>query len=1325
MALDHIVSFEKGLYTDGDPANQPAGTYRNSINGRVIFNSNGGFSWTNINGTSSLFAFQGNYGADNTYIPIGYGEFADKIVIFSTNGNNSEIGLAFITENGNSIYQTIYNDIYDPWLQKLGFSIMHEIRDVQCVFENEKIQRIYFTDANDVLCVFNVVIGLTVNSPEFINGDYNPLLSGLYPNFYSAHSMQYSPDFQQGNIKFDHNVAGNLLTGVYQYCYRLVTRDGYKTPFTTPTKHIILTSDPVTSNAMLYQMEASQISSSKGIEIVVKDIDPRFDKIEVAYIYSITNTTSLEAAVFITSGITGTSMTFDHVDNRGTSLQLTDIAQRFTSIIGAKTINSKENHLYLGNVKIAKLVDIDTSGITLAPQLKMMQMDSVSGFNEAIPFVNNGVYNNTTKIAKYIDNTSTTIYESFNIINDYITYRGTQVEHLYGGYFRGEWYRFGLLLFDKKGNPMFVKHMVDIKMTEHYARTFTTLKLDTNGNIVSGTITSGSIGDYLLTNNQVGLAPFLEDTAEDNTIRADIMGMVFNNIDLTSVIDDIGGFSIVRVERDPTILMQGLLLNTVNEVGTGSTDPNVTRPLGYPGNYFTSGFNWKSNSTTDIHGRDDKNYLICGNTFTYDSPDYMFDNGAIPTLQQNHKLKVISGVYQSFSSSDGSHDSVADNRAHGWRDAGADLANGNPGPSINRWGLYAKCYNTGLSFVDYNNNATSFPQSSTIAFYKLFVGGDVIKGYDTTKPNYEFDAVVNLQHATGMVASRRYDAVYNQNGILIKLDSIFDSSITIGHADTDTKVAYQLANYIIDGKVPYGGLSADSLATTVYIPCGHFQPITDAIKAQIVTVVGGQNKYIFNGVEVWGGDCYINPVAYARTYGANSTGDNIHNIAMATVFPTESKYNFALRKGRRWEKTGFADDGTHYPTGVNKLNTEENNLNVVTTYSETNALYFGTPINFSFTDLYSVRWYYSNSKFYGELTDSFRQVLVNNFNDLDGRYGSIQASQYNNDAIYSFQEFAFGKLRIFERRAVSTAAAGNLNIGTGSVLDNIKYESTVYGTQHQLSIVNTDKALYWVDASQKSIVRFAGNGVDNLSNSKGIHNYMHDLFTLSLYDFSYDNPTYGGGIISVFDTENQEALFTFKNRPDLEVNNKPLTLGYSEVLDHFSGFYTFRPSIYFTFGSLLMSYNDTSLTSIYDINIYLHNAPILRFTGQPNKGTIYGALANSQLDYITVQHPTVAKIFDNQEIVSNNTANGLGNPIISNISLSTDEITSPQTITTATDSRFVYRESRYVYPTAGLTDVQRLRGLYLLTSLLITNTTPGVLAQIKSVKTYYRFSRKM
>lgn len=1310
--------FTGGLSTDFGKSEQPPNTVTYSLNGGIFYNTGGSLEWQSTPGFQNVLTFAADYGTSPTgYQPLGSIAFSDKLAVLSTNGTNSEIGLIFVAQNGAVSYQTIYNDRYDPFGGKLNFSFAHDILSIIANKENKSIQRIYWTDDFNIDRVFNVVEGLTVNSPAFVDGDYNPLIStGLYPPFYSAFSMDSVPDVSPGIVQFVQTIDGELLSGMYQYCYRLVTKDGYKTPFSTPILPLFLTTDPVNGvDSSQYGMQASSLPTSKGIQIQVNGIDTRYDQIEVCYIYSIVASASASAAVFATVNIDGqTSITVNNISNGGAPIDLTLISVELTSVKTVKALAVRENYMFKGNITSRVPPDYDASPITVEPYIRSVQADEQAISTQNVPFLAVSAYNNSTKIQNYIDNTSTSRFTTHQIRSDYISYSGMQVSHLFGGYFRGEWARLGILLYDKKGLPMFVYHVCDIQMPEQYLNTYQTIKIDANGNIVTSDFTKGSIGDYCLTDNNGASHrdPFVETTGEPSDVRTRIMGLMLSNIDLTDFIDDISGFSIVRVKRDPTILGQGILLNMVNEAA--GTDMDKIRAMGYPSNNFNGSQQWMDAQGNLIYGKTvtlllDTNYLIRPFTFTFECPDNLFDPATIPTLQKNHSLKSVGGCHMTEVAG-----SIGSGNGYGYQDFGTDTAANN-----GRAGISDKSYYTDVTgFNDSFGNPVNFGRVSGIDFWVNFGFDSSQIGFDPTNLSLVLEGFCHIQNdgklffpIEPLIPNKLYNSGYHNDAMCIKSKDWFEMSMTRGTTTSRQAVCYQIVNYIINDKTPYNGVSEDSLAESIYISTGHFQPINESVKAQVLT--GG--RYIFNGVEVWGGDCYVDMFALARTYPQNNSADydaGIHSMGIGNVFPCEMKFNALLRKGNYWAKSGFFAIAPYFPNGVSKDNPEIELINSALTYSETNALYTGFPLNFSFQGDFSARWIYSKVKTDGELVDSWRLYPVDQLADIDGRFGSITGAVTLFNEIYSFQELAFGRLRVLDRVPLQDPATGGLKIGVGGVLDNIEYKNTKFGTQNALSIITTFKEVYFVDVRNRAICRFGQNGFEQLDLVHGIHYDMRQLLGDPSNDFTADNPTLNGGIHGVYDMFKKEILYTFINRPDL--SNAPLTLGYSEPGEQFSSYYSFRPRKYLPFGDNTYSFN-AMIGLSFDYSVYDHNPISAGITCK-----FYGVVYNSELQFVVPPFSDNTKVFSNLNINSNDLTLGGGLLKLITIGYVTDQGTDSGT--PPTDSRFRLKEGSYWVPIRGVSSPKPLRGQYLIVTFTFQNNGTSSVVTIKSVETTWRAS---
>lgn len=1153
--------FSKGLSRDNDPANISAYSMVDNINGRIMFNQRGTLDWVEDNGNSFSFTLDADSGGDpNRYIPIGYAGDGNIKVIFSVREDlaHSEIGILGTDSEGNGVYETLFNDQNDINNELLNFNPENQIA-ARFLYENDETIRVYWVDG--VRTVAPRSNPPRVFTFEFDKSSTRNDVSAYLPVTSTVHSINSQAEFSPGIIKFIRSISGDVLTGVYQYTYRLLTNDGYVSPWTTPTKKIMVTSDAIdATNWNEYEMEGSGLNSGKGNEIEIKGVDERFDRIQVAYIYSATNTVVDETNIFVDTSIDSTIMTFSHSSNNGEPLLADEISSRFQGVAAAKTLEMKDDVLYYGNI-IENLLKVTSdeledvlSGLVVTPTFRDMRSDSLGLEPHTEPLVHSAPVSSGV-VQKRMYNGE---LEDYNISNDYINYKGTQVENLFTGYFRGETYRFAIVFYDKLGYPYFAFHLADFKFPNQYDTDYSWSRLKLDGSVVNG---SGSLGIAASPTNDYKYAPLSNDpvlqndplhTTDYSHLR--IMGIDVSGIDITNIKDKISGFSIVRTDRDAQIVNQGLMLPTVIDASSGS----VTRP------HPVSFHRWDNIPTSptisrDLFGIQDSGgggskFSSRPNLSMFYSPENDFDTSTIPVVQSADKLKVVGSCYKE------SNDE--------WTldDIGGSFKNGchmtyiaNPGPSISPC-VISKWYR---SYNPYHENpANYFPEfgSTTDSIeYQLKAGiGVEIEDYE---PGLDFHN--GIKHTTdsfpttegiGTSSNTGYHGWGKPNSIIYKHGNFTGnncSSAFFNYSGGTSSLSYGtgagslIVNYIRENLNPYGGLTISSVQNTVYYSTGHFQPIGNDDFTESVSNV-------YDSVEIYGGDCYLDYFGFLRIYGRYQSfgGDD---LSYGVVFPYESTINHSMRQAasttnpmypdvghKPWRQGGLAipnyyaggsvfDKGLFHETTSIKLE-EEFNYNDVLTFSELNNFFNSQPFAFQNIDEFPVRWRHTLNKFYGDPIDSWRQFQTNDFKDLTGKYGAVTSSAFLFNQIYSWQETSFGRIRAFDRAALESETTDSLTTGIGPALDGIDYISTNVGNQHQWSLVNTGKGAYWIDVFNGKVMKFAQDGMAFLSDIRGMHNYFEKE---TKYFLNKDNPVIGNGISSTWDSKNREVLWTW-NRNEYE-----------------------------------------------------------------------------------------------------------------------------------------------------------------------------------------------
>ena len=1277
-----INVFNDGMSSDVDILNQKASSYRDSMNGRMMFNKDGTYSWEPENGTKTSFVLTPDGGLDNReYTIIGNAGNNNIRVVFSTVSDvndpnlNSEIGIFSIDESGLGSYKTLFNDRNDPNGDLFNFHLHNQI-EARFVYENPVLIRTYWVDG----------IKSDSNRPRVITFSFDenaalPIGNQSDVNAYtstnlSVFSMNSQTDFNMGLIKYVGNIGGGLLSGAYQYTYSLGTKEGYWTPWYPPTRRVLCIPDQVSStNWNEYEMGSSGITTSKGNLIEVKGIDQRYDKIRVAYTYAQTASSIVESKIFAQAPIDknpgGDIEQFQHVGNVGDPLLTTEIADLFSGILGAKTLNIKDATLYYGNIKENVLQNFDIepilANLTITPKFRDMRSDEwTSGIVSTQRPITHGYPR--TGITQMKQHSAVGGVEDYSIINDYLNYKGTQVDHLYPGYFRGEPYRFAIVFYDKLGFESFAFHLGDIIMPNQSQFSYHWDRVNSDGIIVpSGPLTLperawptnnynlaalanekifvGDTGNNLAPMNSVNpnpgsISPGAPAGQERAVSHLRIMGVEFGGIDVSSIAPFISGFKIVRASIDRTIMLQGLMLpcvgTTVDKQIDGETDggpivvplpsthqdffdfanPNaptygspscLSNPnAGYNGIGLSglNAFNHDGNSTND-------RYFPRPNASVLYAPGLNFGINGAPSIQSEDRVTLVGGCWAETNHPDWGKITATNmyfNKAY---------------YSQNNWHIGV---NTDVG--DSNFSTAPFPRY--MSFMEEIIRYDLL-GPRGTIEDWEIAGGVRLNNdvgaQTGSEATPRrshgmFKAMFIQHGNFIppaacspagpypwSWTAMYRNSSPARMWSDDAGIGNNhsrfaggfICNWIRPNSAPYGGLSETSLQQTIFFGTGHFQPINnDTFDTQ-----GMPAGLVFDDIEVYGGDCFLDYISHVRQYPFNKEIGEDDDYSDARVWPWENHYNHSLREALSasgvaggsdsliWANVGTRPHGsrdmTAFPQWAKGLFSgdataegeadglfEEFDINNVLAFQELTVFYNTKPVDFLDNDIFPVRWRYSPAKLYGDPTDTWRLFQVNDFRDLNGSYGEITSSLYIFNQIYSWQISAFGRLRASDRALIESQQGGTLSTGIGDKLDGIDYISTEMGNQHQWGLFASNSAAYWTDVNKRKIMRFAQDGQNPLSDLKGTHSFLEQ--ELPLYE-DYDNPVLNRGVHGTFDFGNNEAVFTFnRDRQIVKDSNGNIDIISRSVLGK-------------TFSPYIVEYNQTAELRL-DVNNQPVNLPI-------------------------------------------------------------------------------------------------------------------------------------
>lgn len=286
---------------------------------------------------------------------------------------------------------------------------------------------------------------------------------------------------------------------------------------------------------------------------------------------------------------------------------------------------------------------------------------------------------------------------------------------------------------------------------------------------------------------------------------------------------------------------------------------------------------------------------------------------------------------------------------------------------------------------------------------------------------------------------------------------------------------------LIKPATPYGGYNKAALKNSVYYSYGNFY-----------TCQSG-NTYQH---EVWDGDCRIQNFIYHASHFMFDANYMKCTTRMFSVYvvPIETEIDLTASSGtlyfrdtQNYHVQDYAEDFDNY---IQTSPAYEYN----TAYSaQPNVIPISTDVSTKAeSDTYDSRICYSEKKDNNELIDSWTQISMANYIDVDSRFGEITQLKLFKDKLLFWQTDACGVLSVNERTLLNTVDSSQIILGTGDVLQRYDYISQIHGQkkgQHTACV--TDQYIYWWDGHNKEIVRYnEGYSVTELALQKTIKNYI-------------------------------------------------------------------------------------------------------------------------------------------------------------------------------------------------------------------------------------------
>ncbi len=1075
------------------------------------------------------------------------------------------------------------------------------------------------------------------------------LVTGLAKiiKYYPLELLDWTPSRMLGNIYFDSYGVGNKNCGTSIYFYRLsLDSDGFKTSWSYASNPIHVLTENETDDLIGINYtdfvgggtSTTIKNSNRSVKIRVTDIDVNFDTIELCCAeFTQKNDIPYSTKVISKESITGSEMILEDLGlvDLGT-VTISDLTLFPASILKCKTLTTNKNYNIIANTEERQEFQLDFKGLSLEsfeyPMISHGDLDFCTNGNipdDESPFlgVNPGAFQ-VKPYSRYLvtdisggdityDGIDYTLGEVFvgvtgvasatipsgsqcracttrnkyTAISDskrrdsaielktgFWDYKDPAVASHNKGYWSDEKYRFAILFFDLKGNPFYARHIGD----------FTFPRVPSKGGLM--------IKDTYLTGDLYCLNP---------------SGLKVSGLDIPeSVMDQCSGFSIVRAERDPTIITQGLLMQTVLD---DTTTPDQIQPLPITYTDYSINETWYSPIG-------DVSVLLCPDHLV----GYEFKN---PIGVLNQKIKEafwLNGAHLKTYSSNTTlvakmFTTEADDSASP-REMELQSMNGLAirnfpveGGDVNILGDGKDFYN---KYMPVNNgNVKALANTSCTGTWGWADG--------------------NNSRTIGCKKSIITPSHFNHYGPVSQYNA------------WDQKLNYKkiVVNFLTgkDSASQYGGDSDAAIANTTYISTGHFQPINNTVKSETENgtfssgIYNGEKKYTFNDIEIFGGDCYTNLVdlAYA-IWDEDTFASSGGTYGYSLWFPCEGNVNYNLRRGSK------ASNRNTYPSGTDGINWTSPGGTVLedfvynTSYSTEGFFvkYPALPSNYRFTGKFEYRMRWAGLKYPGELINSFRNFPSGDYRDVDGQRGQINNVKARDSKLFYWQDHSTGYAPILERQLVGGGAVGDATaLGVTGVLDRYDQIDTYFGNQHQHGLTETEYGFAWFDMRRRAfMVMGIGSKPEEMSMVKGLQVFFNNEFNESndptvnsIYNTNNLNikeaPLLGYGIVGCYDPRFKMTYLTFKYNNIVYPNsplttpkiqkNRDFTIGYNHILNAFVSFYDNCPAIWHNHNDLVVTANNPKNTSSYNPDM-------------PSTSYVLGeTISDNNIEYICINPVTI------------------------------------------------------------------------------------------------------
>lgn len=521
---EQIYTFSKGEYSQVPEEYQPKDTYRSATN--FIRTDSGQLSAEY--GTTVL-----------SVLPTGLERLAHynlngELILFLVNSTStiSEIGIL----SKSNIYTPIISNrgssgaTLQLTTNVLAFS-RSSMLDVEArkLFDGDRV--IYFVDG--------------VNVDRRINLDDLPTVMG----FDTETQLQFSfntPKIDLVSVTDD----GALPSGVYQLAIRYLTSGGNSTSTGIITNPISVVDESQNSGRDNVDGAPPQTSTTKAINIELKNIDPNYPFIEIIAITFIGVANTPQFSIIGRIDNTGGIISFTYSDTSQIigSLTLEEITIQPTIYTKSKHISQKDGILFRSNL-VTDSIDLEFQSIANAIQIDYFIEELA--YDESINIkVGEDDWTNTGPISGNNWNPQEITADRGSTINSFFDYKNETIASTKAGFMRQEIYSLALVPLFKSGVRGFAYHIPGQSTVSENANAVTKkvgTYISTEQYPVGRGYPTGSIRHHRMPT--IEQEPIFINNSGQISIRT--LGLKLKNIIVPSNLkDQIEGFLIVRQKRD-------------------------------------------------------------------------------------------------------------------------------------------------------------------------------------------------------------------------------------------------------------------------------------------------------------------------------------------------------------------------------------------------------------------------------------------------------------------------------------------------------------------------------------------------------------------------------------------------------------------------------------------------------------------------------------------------------------------------------------------------------------------------------------------------------